>query len=130
VPWSRLILAPVKSSQWSAAPPPTLTILPFAFPQKEWKQLNEDPLKPLLNRAIQAQLAPGSVFKIITATAMLEDHSIPESFTTYCPGYGTFYGRQFKCWVYSSKKGPTSHGSTDLHDAILKSCDVFFYTVA
>lgn len=96
---------------------------------KEWKQLNEDPLKPLLNRAIQAQLAPGSVFKIITATAMLEDHQISESFTTYCPGYGTFYGRQFKCWVYSSKKGPTSHGSTDLHDAILKSCDVFFYTV-
>jgi penicillin-binding protein 2 len=96
---------------------------------KEWKQLNDDPLKPLLNRAIQAQLAPGSVFKIITATAMLEDHSIPESFTTYCPGYGTFYGRQFKCWVYWSKKGPTSHGATSIHDAILKSCDVFFYTV-
>jgi penicillin-binding protein 2 len=96
---------------------------------KEWKQLNEDPLHPLLNRAIQAQLAPGSVFKIITATAMLEDHSIPESFATYCPGYGTFYGRQFKCWVYFSKKGATSHGATNLHDAILKSCDVFFYTV-
>jgi penicillin-binding protein 2 len=97
--------------------------------KEEWRQLNEDPLRPLLNRAIQAQLAPGSVYKIVTATAMLEDHSIPESFTTYCPGYGTFYGRQFKCWVYSSKKGPTSHGSTDLHEAILKSCDVFFYTV-
>ena len=99
------------------------------IPKEEWRQLNEDPLHPLLNRAIQAQLAPGSVYKIVTATAMLEDHSIPESFTTYCPGYGTFYGRQFKCWVYSSKKGPTSHGTTDLHDAILKSCDVFFYTV-
>jgi len=100
------------------------------IPKEEWRQLNEDPLHPLFNRAIQAQLAPGSVFKIVTATAMLEDHSIPESFTTFCPGYGTFYGRQFKCWVYSSKKGPTSHGSTDLHDAILKSCDVFFYTIA
>ena len=99
------------------------------IPKEEWRQLNEDPLRPLLNRAIQAQLAPGSVYKIVTATAMLEDHSIPESFSTYCPGYGTFYGRQFKCWVYSSKKGPTSHGTTDLHDAILKSCDVFFYTV-
>jgi len=82
-----------------------------------------------LNRAIQAQLAPGSVFKIVTATAMLEDHNPPESLTTYCPGYGTFYGRQFKCWVYSAKKGPTSHGVTNLHEAILKSCDVFFYTV-
>jgi penicillin-binding protein 2 len=96
---------------------------------KEWKQLNDDPLHPLLNRAIQAQLAPGSVFKIVTATAMLEDHSIPESFTTYCPGYGTFYGRQFKCWVYFSKKGTTSHGATNLREAIMKSCDVFFYTV-
>src|SRR5260221_5414310 len=99
------------------------------IPKEEWRKLNEDPLHPLLNRAIQAQLAPGSVYQIVTATAMLEDRSIPESFTTYCPGYGTFYGRQFKCWVYSSKKGPTSHGATDLHQAILKSCDVFFYTI-
>jgi len=96
---------------------------------KEWKELNEDPLKPLLNRAIQAQLAPGSVFKIVTATGMLEDHQIPESFTTYCPGYATFFGRQYHCYVYYAKSGPHAHGATNLHDAILKSCDVFFYTV-
>src|SRR5260370_6138531 len=95
----------------------------------EWKILNEDRQKPLLNRAIQAQLAPGSVFKIVTATAMLEDHVPQESFTTFCPGYGTFYGRQFKCWVYYAKTGAKSHGVTNLHEAILKSCDVFFYTV-
>jgi penicillin-binding protein 2 len=95
----------------------------------DWKTLNEDRQKPLLNRAIQAQLAPGSVFKIVTATAMLEDHVPPENFTTFCPGYGTFYGRQFKCWVYSAKTGARSHGVTNLHEAILKSCDVFFYTV-
>ena len=109
---------------------PTIDPNDFAvrISKEEWKQLNEDPLRPLFNRAIQAQLAPGSVFKIVTATAMLEDHNPPESFATYCPGYGTFYGRQFKCWVYSSRKGPTSHGTLTLHDAILKSCDVFFYT--
>jgi len=95
----------------------------------EWRKLNEDPLHPLLNRAIQAQLAPGSIFKIITGTAMLEDKVPPESFTTFCPGYATFYGREFKCWVYSAKTGARSHGVTNLHDAILKSCDVFFYTV-
>jgi penicillin-binding protein 2 len=95
----------------------------------DWKSLNQDRQKPLLNRAIQAQLAPGSVFKIVTATAMLEDHVPPENFTTFCPGYGTFYGRQFKCWVYSAKTGARSHGVTNLHEAILKSCDVFFYTV-
>ncbi len=92
---------------------------------KEWKDLNDDPDKPMLNRAIQAQLAPGSVFKIIMATAMLEDKVPPENFTTFCPGYATFYGRQFKCWVY----GKSSHGTVDLHTAITKSCDIFFYNV-
>src|SRR5437763_13340249 len=67
---------------------------------EDWKSLNEDPQHPLLNRAIQAQLAPGSVFKIVTATAMLEDKVPPENFTTFCPGYASFYGRQFKCYIY------------------------------
>jgi penicillin-binding protein 2 len=93
--------------------------------REEWKQLNEDPAHPLLNRAIQGQLAPGSVFKIVMAVAMLEDHVPPESFTAYCPGYATFYGRQFKCWVY----GKSSHGLVDLHKAIMESCDIFFYNV-
>ena len=97
--------------------------------KEEWRRLNEDPLHPLLNRAIQAQLAPGSVFKIITATAMLEDKIPPENFTTFCPGYATFYGRQFKCYIYSAKSGPRAHGVLSLHDAILKSCDIFFYNV-
>jgi penicillin-binding protein 2 len=96
---------------------------------KQWKQLNDDPDKPLLNRAIQAQLAPGSVFKIIMATAMLEDKVPPESFTTFCPGYATFYGRQFKCWVYWSKTGVRTHGAVDLRRAIEQSCDIFFYNV-
>jgi len=95
----------------------------------EWKSLNDDPLRPLLNRAIQAQLAPGSVFKIVTATAMLEDHVPEEGFTTFCPGYGTFFGRQYHCYVFYAKSGPKSHGVLGLHDAILKSCDVFFYNV-
>jgi penicillin-binding protein 2 len=99
------------------------------IPAEEWKALNEDPLHPLLNRAIQAQLAPGSVFKIVTATAMLEDHVPEEGFTTFCPGYGVFFGRQYHCYVYYAKSGPHAHGVVGLHDAILKSCDVFFYNV-
>src|SRR5213078_600654 len=95
------------------------------IPKEEWKQLNEDELRPLFNRAVQAQLAPGSVFKIVTATAMLEDHNPPESFATYCPGYATFYGRQFKCYIY----GKGSHGVAGLHKAVLESCDIFFYNV-
>ncbi len=92
---------------------------------EEWKKLNEDPERPLLNRAIQAQLAPGSVFKIVMATAMYETKAVPESFSVFCPGYGTFYGRQFKCWVY----GKSAHGVVDVHKAVNQSCDVFFYNL-
>src|SRR5580658_6368745 len=59
------------------------------IPASEWARLNTDPQTPLLNRAIQAQLAPGSVFKIVTATAMLESKAIPQNMTVFCPGYGT-----------------------------------------
>ena len=93
--------------------------------KEEWQRLNTDPDRPLLNRVTQAQLAPGSVFKIVMATAMLEEKVPPESFTTFCPGYATFYGRQFKCWVY----GKAGHGVMDVHNAIVHSCDVFFYNI-
>ncbi|HEX8872575.1 MAG TPA: penicillin-binding protein 2, partial [Candidatus Acidoferrum sp.] len=93
--------------------------------KEEWQRLNTDDDRPLLNRAIQAQLAPGSVFKIVMATAMLESKVPAENFTAFCPGSATFYGRQFKCWVY----GKGSHGVVDLHSAIVHSCDVFFYNI-
>ncbi len=93
--------------------------------KEEWQRLNDDDDKPLLNRGIQAQLAPGSTFKIVMATAMLESKVPPENFTAFCPGSATFYGRQFKCWVY----GKGGHGVVNLHNAIVHSCDVFFYNV-
>lgn len=91
----------------------------------QWQRLNDDPDIPLLNRAVQAQLAPGSVFKIIMATAMLETKVVPESMTVFCPGYADFYGRQFKCHVF----GKSTHGVVDLHKAIVQSCDIFFYNL-
>ncbi|HXW62528.1 MAG TPA: penicillin-binding protein 2 [Candidatus Acidoferrales bacterium] len=93
------------------------------IPAQEWAALNSDPNTPLLNRAIQAQLAPGSTFKIIMATAMLESKALPDDFTAFCPGQAVFYGRVFHCW---QAKG---HGSVDLHSGIVHSCDVFFYNV-
>lgn len=92
---------------------------------EEWQRLNSDPATPLLNRAIQAQLAPGSVFKIVMATAMLETKAVPETMHAYCPGYATFYGRTFKCHVF----GKGGHGDVDFHKAIVQSCDVYFYNV-
>jgi penicillin-binding protein 2 len=104
---------------------PTFDPNDFAIriPTSEWQELNSDPRTPLLNRAIQGQLAPGSVFKIVMATAMLESKELPENFTAFCPGHADFYGRTFHCWR------PAGHGIVDLHKAIVDSCDVFFYTI-
>jgi len=88
---------------------------------KDWKDILANPDNPLLNRAIQAQLAPGSTFKPIMALAGLESGNVDETTRVFCPGGATFYGRYFKCW----KKG--GHGAVDLHRALVHSCDVFFY---
>jgi penicillin-binding protein 2 len=93
------------------------------IPLAEWQKLNTDKGTPLLNRAIQAQLAPGSVFKIVMATAMLDSKEIPESYGVFCPGHANFYGREFHCWR------PQGHGQVELHKALVDSCDVFFYNV-
>jgi len=59
------------------------------------------------------------------ATAMLEEKVPPENFTVFCPGYAMFYGRMFQCHVF----GKGGHGLVNLHQAIIHSCDVFFYNV-
>jgi penicillin-binding protein 2 len=89
----------------------------------EWNKLINDPDKPLLNKAIQAQLAPGSTFKIIMATAGWQE-GIAQTLHVNCNGGATFYGRRFGCWVKSG------HGAVELTKAIYQSCDVFFYTLA
>ncbi len=89
----------------------------------DWKELVGNPDNPLLNRAIQAQLAPGSTFKPFVALAGLEAGAIDEDFSINCPGGATFYGRYFKCHV------KTGHGRVSLHRGIAQSCDVYFYNV-
>jgi penicillin-binding protein 2 len=93
----------------------------------QWKQLVDDPQKPLLNKAIQAQLAPGSVFKIVTAVAALETHTITPSFTVHCAGYVKIYGHTFHDWTWWVHH--PAHGTVDLHRAIIVSCDVYFFTL-
>jgi penicillin-binding protein 2 len=89
----------------------------------EWNKLVTDPDKPLLNKAIQAQLAPGSTFKIIMSVAGWQE-GVAQTMHVNCTGSAEFYGRRFGCWV----KG--GHGAVDLEKAIYQSCDVFFYTLA
>ncbi len=90
---------------------------------KDWKEIVLNPEKPMLNRAIQAQLAPGSTFKPLMALAGLETGALTPDFKVHCPGGASFYGRYFRCWYHSG------HGTVDLQKAIAQSCDVFFYTL-
>jgi len=92
----------------------------------EWNKLVDDPDKPLLNKAIQAQLAPGSTFKIIMATAGLQE-GIAQDMHVICNGGAVFYGRYFQCWISEHHR---THGEVDISKGIYQSCDVFFYTLA
>jgi len=89
--------------------------------RQEWNRLITDENHPLMNKAIQAQLAPGSTFKILMSAAGLEE-GVAEDMRINCPGGGTFYGHFFACHA--------RHGSVDIHHAIPWSCDTFFYTLA
>ncbi len=92
--------------------------------RQDWRRLVTDKAKPLNNRAVQGQYPPGSTFKIVTAAAALETGVINPFTRIFCPGHYPFAGRNFRCW----KKG--GHGAVDLHEAIVQSCDVYFYQVA
>jgi penicillin-binding protein 2 len=87
----------------------------------DWRTLTSNPDNPLLNRAIQAQLAPGSTFKPLMAIAGLETGAIDDSYTIGCGGGASFYGHFHKCHA--------RHGSVSLHRGIEQSCDVYFYNV-
>src|SRR5581483_11100760 len=92
----------------------------------QWSKLVNDEEHPLLNKAIQAQLAPGSTFKIIMATAGLQE-GVAQDLHVICNGGAVFYGRYFKCWVTAEHR---VHGEVDISKGIYQSCDVFFYTLA
>ena len=88
-----------------------------------WSNIITDEHKPLQNRAIQGQYPPGSVFKIVTAAAGLEEGVITPDATIDCHGYFKLGKKNYRCW----RKG--GHGRMDLRNAIIQSCDVYFYTV-
>jgi penicillin-binding protein 2 len=91
--------------------------------RKDWAEIMANPDHPMINRVIQAQLAPGSTFKPIVALSGLENGVITDDFKVHCSGGASFYGRYFKCHL------KTGHGTVELEKGIAQSCDVFFYTV-
>ena len=91
------------------------------IPEKKWLLLKEDPQNPLQNRAVRGEYAPASTFKIIVAAAALENKVIDEDDTFLCMGRYPVGNRIFRCW---KEEG---HGHLNIEEAIVHSCDVFFY---
>ena len=87
---------------------------------RTWKSLLGDERKPLLNKAIAGLYAPGSVFKLIVALAVLQGGIDPDE-TISCGGYRYYYDRNFHCW---EERG---HGRVNLREAMKRSCDIYFY---
>lgn len=90
---------------------------------KAWKELLDNPKKPLINKTIQGQYPPGSTYKMITAYAGLDKKIISPESVFYCSGSHAFGNRRYGCW---KKEG---HGPVNLQRAIAESCDVYFYIV-
>ncbi len=88
-----------------------------------WERIINDPGHPFLNRVFQSRYPPGSVFKIVTGLAGLEEGVIGRNFTVFCKGKIEVGIWTFRCW---KEEG---HGITDFQKAIVESCDIFFYEV-
>ncbi len=91
--------------------------------EEDWKDLTTGKEKKLSNRVIQGTFPPGSVFKVFMAAAGLSESLVTPNSTVNCPGFFNFVGRNFKCHKHSG------HGAVNLFDALVLSCDVYFYTL-
>ena len=85
--------------------------------------LLRDSNKPLMNRSIQGQYPPGSTFKIIVGTALLEAQGALSTPSVFCNGSFPFGNRVFRDW---KKEG---HGTVDFRRSLVESCDIYYYTV-
>jgi len=86
--------------------------------RSDWNKLVTDPDHPLMNKALQAQLAPGSTFKILMSVAGLQE-GIAQNLKVTCSGGWGPYGFFHHC--------DEKHGAVDIHNAIPYSCDTYYY---
>jgi penicillin-binding protein 2 len=93
---------------------------------KDYRDLTSDPDQPLYNRALRGTYPPGSTIKPLMALAGLEAGVIKPEDKRFCPGYFRLPNstRRYRDW---KKQG---HGTVDMHEAIMTSCDVYFYGLA
>ena len=88
----------------------------------DWNALLKDPARPLLDRVIQGAYPPGSVFKVVTASAALQMGLVTPDTGFYSPGYYNLGGWTFHEWK--------ALGHVNFIDAIAQSCDACFYDLA
>ncbi|MDH3360601.1 MAG: penicillin-binding protein 2, partial [Desulfobulbaceae bacterium] len=105
----------------ASTPPMQLDEFVGGISTKAWKAMLNNPMHPLINKAIQGQYPPGSTYKIITALAGLNEGIVTPDTIVYCNGSYTFGNRKYGCW----KK--TGHGPVNMRRALKESCDVYFY---
>ena len=96
----------------------------YGMSQKDWQTLIEDKRKPLINRTLSGLYPPGSTIKPIVTLSALENDIISPKFVVECKGSMELYGHTYHCW---KEKG---HGFMRLRNAIVQSCDIYFYEVA
>ena len=96
----------------------------YGITSKDWRQIRENPLKPLINKTISGLYSPGSTIKPLVALSALENDVITPNFKVKCTGKMEMYGQTYHCW---KEKG---HGFMKLRNAIKQSCDTYFYETA
>lgn len=97
-------------------------LLTVSISSDDWNALVNDPAKPFFNRIVQAVYPPGSIYKPITSLAALSLGLVDTStFLEPCHGGWQFGNRYFKCWKRSG------HGMVDHTDAMVHSCDTYYY---
>jgi penicillin-binding protein 2 len=84
---------------------------------------DSDPYKPMIDKSVSAYF-PGSVYKIVSSLAALEEGVFKIEDEVDCPGYYKYGGRRFRCWKHSG------HEKTNIIKALAASCDVYYYKVA
>jgi len=88
----------------------------------DYQEWTESPYKPFIDRTVQEHFFPGSTYKVVSALAALGDPTFDPEREVTCDGFVKYGGQKFKC--------THKHGPVNLHQAIVESCNVYFYTLA
>ena len=90
---------------------------------QDWRTVTSDSSRPLLNRATNGIYPPGSIFKMVVGFEILEKQLVSPDWSVICTGEYEYFDRVHRCWAEDG------HGKINLEQAIVQSCDIYFYEV-